>query len=67
MDAAAHYEVATTLWRQGEISTSVQMLQELCSREGLLKQSIQIGRAGMLAQLVSTLAVLFKSSNTDLR
>jgi ataxia telangiectasia mutated family protein len=67
MDAAAHYEVAITLWRQGEISTSVQMLQELCSREDLLKQSIQIGRAGMLAQLVSTLAGLFKSSITDLR
>jgi ataxia telangiectasia mutated family protein len=54
MDAAAHFEVATTLWRQGEISTSVQMLQELCSRTDLLKQSIQVGRAGMLAQLVST-------------
>lgn len=53
MDAAAHFEVATTLWRQGEISTSVQMLQELCSRTDLLKQSIQVGRAGMLAQLVS--------------
>ncbi|KAH0404243.1 hypothetical protein KCU89_g1327, partial [Aureobasidium melanogenum] len=51
MDAAAHFEVATTLWRQGEISTSVQMLQELCSRTDLLKQSIQVGRAGMLAQL----------------
>ncbi|KAG9820127.1 hypothetical protein KCU77_g16769, partial [Aureobasidium melanogenum] len=51
IDAAAHFEVATTLWRQGEISTSVQMLQELCSRTDLLKQSIQVGRAGMLAQL----------------
>ncbi|KAI4726248.1 hypothetical protein E4T49_06024 [Aureobasidium sp. EXF-10728] len=51
MDAAAQFEVATTLWRQGEISTSVQMLQELCSRTDLLKQSIQVGRAGMLAQL----------------
>ncbi|KAK6004960.1 hypothetical protein QM012_007739 [Aureobasidium pullulans] len=51
MDAAAHFEVATTLWRQGEISTSVQMLQELCSRTDLLKQTIQVGRAGMLAQL----------------
>ncbi|KAI5205067.1 hypothetical protein E4T39_03208 [Aureobasidium subglaciale] len=51
MDAAAHFEVATTLWRQGEISTSVQMLQELCSRTDLLEQSIQVGRPGMLAQL----------------
>ncbi|CAD0105917.1 unnamed protein product, partial [Aureobasidium uvarum] len=53
MDAAAHFEVATTLWRQGEISTSVQMLQELCLRTDLLKQSFQVGRAGMLAQLVA--------------
>ncbi|KAI5205260.1 hypothetical protein AUEXF2481DRAFT_9016 [Aureobasidium subglaciale EXF-2481] len=51
MDAAAHFEVATTLWRQGEISTSVQMLQELCLRTDLLGQSIQVGRPGMLAQL----------------
>jgi hypothetical protein len=61
IDAAAHFEVATTLWRQGEISTSVQMLQELCSRTDLLEQSIQIGRAGMLAQLVSAITVLFES------
>jgi ataxia telangiectasia mutated family protein len=62
VDAAAHFEVATTLWRQGETSTSVQMLQELCSRTDLLEQSIQIGRAGMLAQLVSTMTILFANS-----
>ena len=67
MDAAAHFEVATTLWRQGEISTSVQMLQELCSRTDLLKQSIQIGRAGMLAQLVSTKVVLCGNLVTNSR
>jgi ataxia telangiectasia mutated family protein len=54
VDAAAHFEVATTLWRNGEISTSVQMLQELCSRTDLLEQSVRVGRPGMLAQLVST-------------
>jgi len=67
MDAAAHFEVATTLWRQGEISTSVQMLQELCSRTDLLKQSIQVGRAGMLAQLVSTNPALYGNLDTDQR
>jgi ataxia telangiectasia mutated family protein len=67
VDAAAHFEVATTLWRQGEISTSVQMLQELCSRTDLLEQSIQVGRAGMLAQLVGCMVILFESVIADLQ
>lgn len=53
IDAPAQYEAASILWKQGEIAISVKMLQELCARTDLEDQSIAVGRAGMLAQLVS--------------
>jgi len=53
MDAAADRELASTLWEQGEAATSVKILQDLCARRDLSDQSVQIGKAGVLAQLVS--------------
>lgn len=55
IDAAADKELASTLWDQGEAATSVKMLQELCARRDLSEQAVEIGRAGMLAQLVSSI------------
>lgn len=52
IDAAAQREAASILWRQGEVSSSVQMLQKLCGRSDLASQAVKIGSAGMLAQLV---------------
>ena len=53
IDAVAQFEAASTLWTQGEISSSVQMLRELRQREDLEYQTVQVGSAGLLAQLVS--------------
>lgn len=55
IDAAAKLEAASVLWKQGESSSSVRMLRELCSRTDLDGQPVAVGRAGMLAQLVGTL------------
>lgn len=52
MDAVAQFEAASILWRQGEISSSVQMLQELRARSDLDQQAVKVGSAGLLAQLV---------------
>lgn len=53
IDAAAQLEAASILWRQGEVSSSVQMLQRLRGRSDLENQAVKIGSAGLLAQLVS--------------
>lgn len=53
MDVAADRELASTLWEQGEAATSVKLLQDICARRDLSDQSIEIGKAGVLAQLVS--------------
>ncbi|GAB7345661.1 hypothetical protein MBLNU457_3949t2 [Dothideomycetes sp. NU457] len=51
IEAAADKELASTLWEQGEAATSVRMLQDLCARRDLSEQAVEIGKAGMLAQL----------------
>lgn len=51
-NAAAQFEVASILWKQDEVASSVQMLQELCFETDLRNQSIPVEYAGMLAQLV---------------
>jgi len=53
MDVAADRELASTLWEQGEVVTSVKLLQDICARRDLSDQSVEIGKAGVLAQLVS--------------
>lgn len=55
IDAVAQFQAASILWMQGEISSSVQMLQDLRERTDLDKQTLKVGSAGLLAQLVSTL------------
>jgi len=50
--AAAQLELATTLWDQDEIVSSTKMLQTLSSSKDLARQSVHVGRSGILAQLV---------------
>ncbi|KAK8220094.1 Serine/threonine-protein kinase tel1 [Zalaria obscura] len=57
IEAAAQLEVASILWKQDEVASSVQMLQDLCFKTDLGGQSVAIGRAGILAQLVSTSSI----------
>ena len=52
--AATHFESAQVLWEQGEMSTSVRMLQQLQSSIGLHEQSMHVGKPEVLAKLVIT-------------
>lgn len=53
IEAAAYYETANAMWDQGEISSSIAMLQELDNLPDLNKQSIPIGRSAILAKIAS--------------
>lgn len=51
--AAVQFESAQVLWEQGEMSTSIRMLQELQSNVNPKAQLIHVGRPEILAKLVS--------------
>ena len=50
--AAVQFESAQVLWEQGEMSTSIRMLQELQTSINPRAQSIHVGRPEVLAKLV---------------
>jgi ataxia telangiectasia mutated family protein len=52
IDALVQYEVAKVLWDQGEMGTSIKMLQLLERREDLHKQALPLSRPELLATLV---------------
>ena len=51
--AAVSFESAQVLWDQGEMSTSIRMLQELQSSMHPKAQSIRVGKPEVLAKLVT--------------
>lgn len=53
IDAAAKFDLANVLWDQGEMTTSIRMLQQLNEQNDLHKQAIPVSRAEVLASLVS--------------
>lgn len=53
VDAAVQKAVADVLWDRGEYVGSIKTLQALSSPEALKEQAIHVGRAGVLADLVS--------------
>jgi len=53
IDAAATFDLANVLWDQGEMTTSIRMLQQLNGQIELHGQSIPVNRAEVLASLVS--------------
>jgi len=52
IDALAQYEVAKVLWDQGEMGTSIKMLQLLERRDDLHKQTWLLSRPDLLVTLV---------------
>lgn len=56
VDAAVQKEVADVLWDRGEYAGSIKTLQALSRPESLKEQAIVVGRAGILADLVSYVA-----------
>jgi serine-protein kinase ATM len=53
IDAASRFDLANVLWDQGEMTTSIRMLQGLSDRNDLHKQVIAVSRAEILSSLVS--------------
>jgi ataxia telangiectasia mutated family protein len=57
IEAAAYFEAANAMWDQGEISSSIGMLQELEGLPNLKHQTIPIGRSMILAKLASQVSI----------
>jgi len=53
VDAVADRQMASILWDQKEPETSVRLLRTLIDRKDMIQQSIEVGKADLLAQLVS--------------
>ena len=53
IEACVNEEIANNMWDRGEILPAIRILQDLDKTSELGSQSIQIGKAGMLATLVS--------------
>ena len=51
LKAAIHQEAANALWDQGEMSSSIGMLQELQKNSSLKKQPIPVGRSSLLSKI----------------
>ncbi|EEP80156.1 conserved hypothetical protein [Uncinocarpus reesii 1704] len=51
IDAAVTLDMANVLWDQGEMTTSIKMLQQLSEKRDVHKQSIPVNRAEILASL----------------
>jgi serine-protein kinase ATM len=56
IDAVVQYEVAKVLWDQGEMGTSIKMLELLERRHDLHKQTLPLSRPDLLATLVHRLS-----------
>ena len=57
VEAAIRLEEAHVLWDQGEMASSIGMLQDLWEGPGLDKQTISIGRADLLSRIGSQISV----------
>jgi ataxia telangiectasia mutated family protein len=55
IENAAKYDMASVLWDQGEMTTSIRMLQNLNEQSDLQTQSLVVSQAEVLASLVSML------------
>lgn len=51
IEAAAYMEAANALWDQGEMSSSIGMLQDLEKNPAFSKQTVPIGRPDLLAKI----------------
>ncbi|KAJ9371691.1 hypothetical protein DTO282E5_3624 [Paecilomyces variotii] len=51
IDGSAKFDLANVLWDQGEMTTSIQMLQQVNDQNDLHKQAIPVSRALLLSSL----------------
>ncbi|ELR07215.1 Serine/threonine-protein kinase tel1 [Pseudogymnoascus destructans] len=57
IEAAAYFEVANAMWDQGEMASSIGMLQELEQLSNLREQTIPIGKSKILAKIASQVSM----------
>lgn len=57
IEAAAYFEVANAMWDQGEMASSIGMLQELEQLSNLKQQTIPIGKSKILAKIASQVSM----------
>ncbi|KFY70947.1 hypothetical protein V499_08838 [Pseudogymnoascus sp. VKM F-103] len=57
IEAAAYFEVANAMWDQGEMASSIGMLQELEQLSNLKEQTIPIGKSKILAKIASQVSM----------
>lgn len=55
ISAAVQFESASVLWDQGEMATSIKMLQDLNSSIDTGKHAIRVGKPELLAKMVCRL------------
>ena len=63
IEGAVKFDLANVLWDQGEMTASIQMLQQLKNQNNLHKQAIPISRAELLVTLVHPLSYKEKTVN----
>ena len=51
-DIAVHSEASNVLWDQGDLSASINVLQDICHQSNFKIQNIPIGKAEVLGKLV---------------
>ena len=64
IEGAAKYDLANVLWDQGEMTTSIRMLQQLSGQKHLHRQAVPISRAELLVTLVSC-PIMFLASKAN--
>lgn len=57
LEAAVHMEAANALWDQGEVASSIGMLQALEESSALKKQTIQVGHSDLLSKIGSQVSI----------
>jgi hypothetical protein len=65
MDVAATYDLANVLWDQGEMTTSIRMLQPLVDQPDIQAQTVAINRPEILANLVRFETYAVRSDEAD--
>jgi len=57
LEAVIHLEAANALWDQGEMASSIGMLQALDKNTSLKKQTVSVGRSNLLSKIGSQVSV----------
>lgn len=66
VECAIRHELSNVLWANGELVPSIRTLKDLVQHEDFASQSISVGKAGLLATLVSSCDTHDLSESADM-